>query len=308
MDLKQIEYIVQIAKENNITRAAEKLFITQSALNQQLLKLERELGTPLFYRSRTNWRMTSAGEVYIKNALEILQIRKETYDIINDIVETRRGHLSVGLTPGRGIPMFTKIYSSFYTEYPNIEVTPMEMSVKQQLKLIVQGELDIGFLTVSESNHANIRYINICDEHLVLAVPAAHPLARYAPAMPFPVSDLSNFKNDSFVLIYRESSLRPLIDGLFSAAGFEPKVLFETASNSAIITIIKSGMCCGIVPYYYVKEQIDGIACFYLPGYPKWSIVACVRNESYLSQAGKRFIELASDYWNAELKQVSRTH
>lgn len=54
MDLKQIEYILKIAEEQNITHAAEKLFITQSALNQQLLKLEKELGTPLFYRSRTD--------------------------------------------------------------------------------------------------------------------------------------------------------------------------------------------------------------------------------------------------------------
>ena len=51
MDTKQIEYILKIAEENNITKAAEKLFITQSALNQQLLKLEKELGTPLFHRS-----------------------------------------------------------------------------------------------------------------------------------------------------------------------------------------------------------------------------------------------------------------
>ena len=65
MDLKQIEYILKIAEEQNITHAAEKLFITQSALNQQLLKLEKELGTPLFYRSRTDWHPTPAGEIYL---------------------------------------------------------------------------------------------------------------------------------------------------------------------------------------------------------------------------------------------------
>ena len=58
MDTKQIEYIIKIAEENNITRAASKLYITQSALNQQLIKLEKELGTPLFHRSRTNWHLT----------------------------------------------------------------------------------------------------------------------------------------------------------------------------------------------------------------------------------------------------------
>ena len=66
MDTKQIEYILKIAEENNITKAAEKLFITQSALNQQLLKLEKELGTPLFHRSRTNWRLTEPEKFILK--------------------------------------------------------------------------------------------------------------------------------------------------------------------------------------------------------------------------------------------------
>ena len=57
--------VLKIAEEQNITHAAEKLFITQSALNQQLLKLEKELGTPLFYRSRTDWHPTPAGEIYL---------------------------------------------------------------------------------------------------------------------------------------------------------------------------------------------------------------------------------------------------
>ena len=84
MDLKQIEYIVKIAEEENITHAAEKLFITQSALNQQLLKLEKELGTPLFYRSRTDWHPTPAGEIYLDAAREILSIKKDAYDKIHD--------------------------------------------------------------------------------------------------------------------------------------------------------------------------------------------------------------------------------
>lgn len=83
MDLKQIEYILKIAEEQNITHAAEKLFITQSALNQQLLKLEKELGTPLFYRSRTDWHPTPAGEIYLNAAKDILLIKKNAYNPIS---------------------------------------------------------------------------------------------------------------------------------------------------------------------------------------------------------------------------------
>lgn len=61
MDLKQIEYIVKIAETGSITRAAEQLFITQSALNQQLLKLEQQLGIKLFVRHKHDMTPTSAG-------------------------------------------------------------------------------------------------------------------------------------------------------------------------------------------------------------------------------------------------------
>ncbi|NYE08797.1 DNA-binding transcriptional LysR family regulator [Bacillus niacini] len=77
MDVLPLEYMIKIAEENNITKAAEKLFITQSALNQQLLKLEKELGTQLFVRSRSNWHLTQAGEVYIENAKKMIQIQKK---------------------------------------------------------------------------------------------------------------------------------------------------------------------------------------------------------------------------------------
>mgnify|MGYP006074750835 FL=1 len=75
MNLKEIEYIMKIAEEKNITRAAERLFITPSALNQQLHRLETELGVPLFYRNGNRWYPTQAGEIYLDSARELLRIK-----------------------------------------------------------------------------------------------------------------------------------------------------------------------------------------------------------------------------------------
>ena len=118
MDLRQIQYIVAIAEENNITRAAEKLYITQSALNQQLLKLEKELGVQLFHRSRTDWHPTEAGEIYLKAAREMLLLKKDTYHRIHDLAKIQQGELSVGFTPGRGIAMFSNVYPKFHRLHP----------------------------------------------------------------------------------------------------------------------------------------------------------------------------------------------
>ena len=97
MDTRQIEYILKIAEENNITKAAEKLFLTQSALNQQLLKLERELGTPLFQRTKNKWCLTDAGRIYVEGAKKMMQIKKNTYNQLYDVSRLCKGTLNIGL-------------------------------------------------------------------------------------------------------------------------------------------------------------------------------------------------------------------
>lgn len=299
MDLKQIEYIIKIAEENNITRAAEKLFITQSALNQQLLKLEKELGTQLFYRSRTNFHPTAAGEVYLKNAKEILHIKYETYKMINDIAETKRGRLSIGFTPGRGITMFTSVYPIFHRLYPHITVEPTEMSVHSLQSLIHEGELDIGFLTLCEKHKTNDNYINIHSEEIILVIPAGHPLSKYAnPAgQPFATLEISQLKYEPFVLMNKESTMRSLVNDIFEQANFTPNVLFETKNNSTILAMIESNLCCGLIPYYYIKDGHKGMACFSLPSKPNWEVVASFRKNSYLSNIAIDFIHLVQNFW-----------
>lgn len=300
MDLKQVEYIIKIAEENNITRAAEKLFITQSALNQQLLKLERELATPLFHRSRNSWSLTEAGEIYIKNANEILRIKRETYNQISDITTSRQGHLAIGFTPGRGISMFTSIYPSFHKEFPNIIVEPLESNVHTLQQMIDTGTLDIAFLTLRSKDKTKDHYITLSSEEIVLVLPSGHPLSKMAAPsdLPFATLDISLLKYEPFVLMNKHSTMRSMVDGIFDDAGFSPLVLFETTNHNTILSMIKTSLCCGLVPYYYIKSNCDGISCFSLPSKPKWDITATYKKDSYLSDAAKYFITLGQNFWS----------
>lgn len=299
MESKLIEYIIKISEEQNITHAAEKLFITPSALNQQLIKLEKELGTQLFYRSRTECHPTAAGDIYIKNAQEMLRIKRRTYNTINDIADTKKGHISVGFTPGRGITMFTSIYSEFHRTYPNVTVEPMELSVKKQQALISQGALDIGFMTLSEKDMTSDKYQIIMEEEILLAIPKEHPLGKLASPQgePYNTLNIALLKYEPFVLMYKESTIRCLIDQMFRQAQFTPNVLFETTNNTAITMMIKSNLCCGIVPHYYIKKDPDGMACFSLPSRPTWNIAASYRKDHYMSNAAKELIRLAAEFW-----------
>lgn len=233
MDLKQIEYILKIAEEQNITHAAEKLFITQSALNQQLLKLEKELGTPLFYRSRTDWHPTPAGEIYLNAAKDILLIKKNAYNQIHDLCEAQKGHITLGFTPGRGIAMFTSVYPKFHNICPSIEVEPIERSVRDQHPLLLSGELDLGFMTLTRSQQkSGIIYETLASEEMVLAVPT-----KLVTALDMRNGDLALLREEPFVLTQKTSTIREIVDSIFKNAGFTPNVLFETSNNHAIISM-----------------------------------------------------------------------
>ena len=302
MDLKQIEYIVKIDDEHSITRAAEKLFVTQSALNQQLLRLEKELGAPLFHRSKVDMRPTEIGQVYLDNAREILRIKQRTYNLINDMTDAKKGRLSIGFTPGRGSEMFTHVYPSFHQAYPNVIVEPHELSVHRQQQMISQGNLDIGFQTLSERQRTDSEYIKLGEEEIFLLVPSIHPAAEQLAATqtasaPFPSANLTLFQYEPFVLMYKESTIRAITDEIFRKSGFTPNVLFETASYNTVLSMIEANLCCGVVPEYYVRRLPKGISCFAFPTHPSWDIVANYRKNGYLSEAAKYFIELVRNFW-----------
>ena len=302
MDLKQIEYIVKIDDEHSITRAAEKLFVTQSALNQQLLRLEKELGAPLFHRSKVDMRPTEIGQVYLDNAREILRIKQRTYNLINDMTDAKKGRLSIGFTPGRGSEMFTHVDPSFHQAYPNVIVEPHELSVHRQQQMISQGNLDIGFQTLSERQRTDSEYIKLGEEEIFLLVPSIHPAAEQLAATqtasaPFPIANLTLFQYEPFVLMYKESTIRAITDEIFRKSGFTPNVLFETASNNTVLSMIEANLCCGVVPEYYVRRLPEGISCFAFASHPSWDIVANYRKNGYLSEAAKYFIELVRNFW-----------
>ncbi len=330
MDLKQIEYIVKIDDEHSITRAAEKLFVTQSALNQQLLRLEKELGAPLFHRSKVDMRPTEIGQVYLDNAREILRIKQRTYNLINDMTDAKKGRLSIGFTPGRGSEMFTHVYPAFHQSYPNVIVEPHELSVHRQQQMIAQGNLDIGFQTLSERQRNDSEYIKLGEEEIFLLVPSIHPAVEQltaaqtaapcpasasakpqsaataipeTPAKPdkqaalYPTANLALFQYEPFVLMYKESTIRSITDEIFRKSGFTPNVLFETSSNNTVLSMIEANLCCGVVPEYYVRRLPKGISCFAFASHPSWDIVANYRKNGYLSEAAKYFIELVKDFW-----------
>ncbi len=299
MDVKLMEYIIKIAEESCINQAAKKLFITQSALNQQLLKLEKELGVKLFQRSQRNMKLTEAGEIYVNNAREIIRIKEDTYSRIYDLADEMRGRLSVGLLPERGAEIFTAIYPKFYNKYPEIKIIPTELNVKAQLKSIENGGLDMGLVTIREQHKEGNQFIHISDEEFVLVVPVSHPLAYLGSTYqgPYPVINLSQFSQDPFLLVYNSSTMRDVVDGFFAREGICPNILIESQRCQTLFSLTEQGLGCTILPACYIKAS-DRVVYFSLPAPNQWEIAIAVQKGSYLRKAEKEVVKLILEYFS----------
>ena len=301
MDIKQMTYILTIAQEGGISKAAAKLFITQSALDQQLLKLEKELGTQLFYRSRGSFALTAAGKVYVDYAKQMVDLKNEAYRIIHDMADRQRGTLSLAFAPERGMEMFMAVYPLFYQYYPKINVIPREISVRRQMEMLQNDELDLGFVSAQEQERPGLTCTTLLKEEFVLITPKDHPLAALAapPGAPLTVLELGQLRDLTFCLIYRQSTQREIIDPIFERVGFKPDIFLETASNRANVSMVEKGLSCSIMPYFYAREQ-KNVACFRLADRPSWNVSVCCRRNRYLSKAARHFIDLAADYFSRE--------
>lgn len=295
MYLKELEYMVKLAEEKNLTRAAEKLFITPSALTQQLMKLEEDVGTPLFLRSRSGWSLTEAGEVYLAAAREILRLKHETYKKLQDIAETKKGTLTVGFPPERGARMFAGIYPAFHAQYPDITIQIKELSVRQQQTMIADGRLDIGFMTLTDNQKTEDIYMNLRSEEILLAVPSDHPACKQLSISEH--ADLSLLKDMPFATIYKESTARRLMDDIFRQSNFTPEIIFESARFQTILDIVNQGLCCGLVSSYYTGLSYPDVAYFHLAGEPQWQLCASYKRGAYLSEAARYMIRLITELY-----------
>ena len=304
MDTRLIEHILKIAEEKSITKAAEKLYLTQSALNQQLLHLEHELGTPLFKRSKTNWGPTRAGEIYLEGAREMLRVKQNTYSQISDLTHGYTGTIRVGMTPVRGPDMFIHVYPAFHEQYPNLVVVPYELNVFQMQKLVTAGDLDLGFMTLFESQRDDNEYQNLYEEEILIAVPEAWNLegavmeaGKRRARLPLPA-----LKDRPMILLRKQTTMRPVLDRLFRARQVVPQILFDTANPATILEMVRAGICCGIVAESTAQGFEQGIRYYSFEKPLRWNVAVSYPRGAFLNQAENLFIAQAREYWMQKAK------
>ncbi|BCZ45121.1 LysR family transcriptional regulator [Clostridium gelidum] len=244
MDLKQLTYFLEIIKEENITKAAEKLHIAQPHLSHQLKLLEDELNTKLIQRTTRKFQITEAGELLQKRGEQMINLLKTTIKELNDINEGITGTLSVGTISAKGDTLLLKKINEFHKAYPNVNFIIKECNTMEILELLKVGLIEIGIVR-TPFNSNEVESIHLPSEPMI---------AVYCNDTYF--NDNKNSINiselkDKPLLI--SSKFENMLLDVCEVYNFKPRILCQINDARSLLLWASTGMGIAIVP----KDWID---------------------------------------------------
>ncbi|WP_340024390.1 LysR family transcriptional regulator [Paenibacillus sp. FSL K6-1096] len=295
MELRQLQYTLQIAAERNFSRAADKLHIAQPSLSQQLSKLEKELGVLLFQRNTSSVELTYAGEKFVEQAQVIMDAVELLRQEMSDISQLRTGRVVVGSMPITGAHLLPHVLPVFKSKYSDVDITLLEDSSMNLEKLTASGQTDLSLLSLP-LEIPTLAYEVLGEERIDLAVPPEHPLA--ARGTQGVRTLLEELKDEPFIVLKKGQGFRKMTVDLCREAGFEPRIVFESNNMETIQSLVAAGMGVTLVPHFIARAPRSEFVPVYLPlaePVPGRTLVIAYRRGRYLSRAAEAFIATFKD-------------
>jgi len=298
---RELLYFLTIAKEGNISKAAEALFVSQPTLSRYLQNLENSLGARLFKRTTDGLKATAAGEYYIKYAEFALKEHKKMETHMSRLNNLEAGRLTIGTTVFLGALTLPEILKSFHEKYPRIQVDIVEEVSLGVEYSVLKGEVDLAILHTPIVNK-QIAVERLVRDEFLLVVSPDDPLNHmsYRKDDGREYIDISLLAERDFILTHPNQRTRQVTDRALGLAGIRPRVKFHTKSIQTAVWLAYSGLGITMAPSSY--RAIFGSNC--LPKYyyiePKykayWDLMFCYLPEIPLSNGAKEMIKICKEY------------
>lgn len=218
MDINQLQSFQTIIEMKNLTKAADKLHISQPALSASLSRLEHELGYVLFDRVSRRLQLNDYGQIFAKYAANILQNVQEASAELARHADSLSKRMTVYSATKRSIG---PVYVQFKRDNPDIVLRRVEVLVQDVPRCFQESDCDFVTITCADPESFGCEYIVLQDEPLMLAVPRTSRLAGRKSIR------MEELKEEKFVAMPSESSFRRVTDKLCEEAGFTPHIINE---------------------------------------------------------------------------------
>ena len=309
MNLKQARYFKTIARYGTITAAARYLYISQPSLSQTLRQIEDEAGVPLFDRSTSPFRLTYAGEKYLKAAETMLEVDERLSAEMENIRHENGGRLRLGISVTRAMQVLPDVLPIFIREYPHVTVDLTESASANLEELLQKGKIDLALAATEPAEEDNIAYELIEKETIGILAGKDSVIARHVPSGT-PVS-LKDVEKERFVRLDTSHSSRIIQDRLFRKHNFQPDILLESGMLEVGRRVaLKSGACM-LLPDVYADSFVfqSGGAFYPLADYEnRRHFYACYRRGEMVKPYTRAFIMITTAILtpNAERRGTAR--
>jgi DNA-binding transcriptional LysR family regulator len=243
MELRHLRYFIAVAEELHFGKAAERLFITQPPLSQQIQQLERELGFLLFHRTQRSVKLTAAGQMFLDEARQTLTALERAAQAGRRVARGEAGWLGVGFVGTATYEALPAALSAFRAAYPEVELVLRELVSARQAQALRDHRIHVG-LTRPPLREEDLVSEPLVQEALLAALPAAHPLAAAERLA------LAALAGEPFILFPRfpSPSYADFVLACCAEVGFQPQVVQEAAEMQTAISLVVAGIGVTLVP------------------------------------------------------------
>ena len=238
MDIKKCEVFLQVVESQSLTRAAELLGCTQSAVSHSLAGLEEELGFPVLSRSRSGVRLTPEGERILPAVRALLNAAEALGQQASSLRGLQAGTVRIGTFTSVAVHWLPGIIKQYHEAYPGVEFRIMSGDYADVETWLEDGSVDLGFVSLPCA--APCRTIPLAEDRILAVIPRQH---RFADLPRFPLS----LAGDEPFISLLEASDRDLRRPL-NEAGIAPNIALQTKDDYAIIAMVEQGLGISIMP------------------------------------------------------------
>lgn len=291
MEFYRLRSFVVVAEELHVGRAADRLHLAQPTLSRQIAALEGDLGVPLFSRDRRRLRLTSAGQVFLEHARDLLRRADDAAVAAKRAAAGELGELRLAFVQSATYEALPRLLGPFRQNCPEVRLTITPMTTLRQLPELLGGGLDLGLLRPQQprAGLAALRTHVISHDHWSVVLPAGHRLAKLRRV---PLAELAD---EDFVLYGSEAGSTghdQILTGC-RAAGFEPRIVQTTDDAQTTVAMVAAGL--GVSLLLQPTPPTDPALVAYRPlrdEWPGWDL-AIAWSPAHPSATLRRFLDLA---------------
>jgi len=287
MDLDQLHTFLEIVRLKSFSKAAQTCYRTQPAISAQVRQLEQELNTSLFDRLGTRIALTPAGKIFAEYAAQILELRRQAQNAINDLERAPRGELIIAANEATCIYVLPEVFSEFKQAFPNVQLHIDRSYGSRVVQAVMDNQADFG-ITQLPVHEKKLQVVKIHTDEIRLLTPAGHPLANMPSVtaqdvVPYPL------------LLPKAGTTRSRLNAWLELVEDQIHISMDLDSTEMIKRFVAAGLGVSFMAASHCREEVAAGKLVSIPLAPEplvRRLGLIYRKDKALSKAGLGFIEV----------------